>query len=174
MINSAGLASFDGLWPELAPVAREHSSPMALGTDVSRTMSVRPAVVEGWLAAGTVWSPGTRLPLDGLGALVIEGPWRRTLCSGLPGWQASGRLLGKGRFGRAPGRTFGRVDVEILPWSPTTTGLRLARRSPLPVHWSARRVRGYWATAHAAADRLTSLDLRVPAEEAGQLVGRRG
>jgi hypothetical protein len=173
MINSGSLASFDGLWPEPAPVVREQAAP-AFGADVIRTMSVRPAVVEGWVAAGTVWSPGTRLPLDGLGVLVFQAPWRPTLCSGLPGWRASGRLLRRGRFGWAPGRAFGRVDVEILPWSRTTTGLRLARRSPLPVHWSARRVRGYWATAHAAADRLAGLDLQVPAQETGQLVGRRG
>jgi hypothetical protein len=131
----------------------------AYGADVIRTMSVLPSVLEQRLADGTLWSPGTLLPLDGLGALVIDGSWRRAVCSGLPGWRASGRLLARGRFGRAPGRAFGRVDVEILPWSPATTGLRIARRSPLPVYWSARRVRGYWASAHAAADRLAGLDL---------------
>jgi hypothetical protein len=163
MINSSGLASFDGLWPGSAPLALDHTESVAYGADVIRTVSVPPGLVERWLADGTLWPRGTVLPLDGLGALVIEGPWLQALCSGLPGWRAAGRLLGRGRFGRAPGRAFGRVDVEILPWSRATIGLRLARRSPLPVYWSARRVRRYWAAAHAAADRLTRVDLSAAA-----------
>ena len=157
MINSSGLASFDGLWPGSAPLALDHTESVAYGADVIRTVSLGPAAVERRLADGTLWSQGTLLPLNGLGALVIDGPWLRAPWSGLPGWRASGRLRGSGRFGRARG--FGRVDVEILPWSPSTSGLRLARRSPLPVYWSARRVRRYWATAPAAADRLAGLDL---------------
>lgn len=159
MINSAGLVTSDGLWPEPAPVALEGAAPAAYGADVIRTVSLGPAVVERRLSAGTLWSPGTLLPLDGLGVLVIDGPWLRAPWSGLQGWRTSGRLQGKGRFRRA----FGRVDIEVLPWSPTTTGVRLARRSPLPVYWSARRVRRYWATAHAAADRLAGLELSTAA-----------
>ena len=159
MISSASLVSLNGLWPDPAPVALDRTAPATYGADVIRTMSVRPALVERRLEDGTLWSQGTLLPLHGLGALVIDGPWLRAPWSGLPGWRAAGRLRGRARFGRALGRGFGRVEVEILPWSPTTTGLRVARRSPLPVYWSARRVRRYWATAHAAADRLAGMDL---------------
>jgi hypothetical protein len=159
MTNTADLAPLGTLWREPALVAPDHVPLAAYGADVVRTVSLGPAVVERRLADGTLWSQGTLLPLSGLGALVIEGPWLQAPWSGLPGWRAPGRLRGRGRFGRAFGRGFGRVDVEILPWSPTTTGLRLARRSPLPVYWSARRVRRYWATAHAAADGLARLDL---------------
>ena len=159
MTNSANIATLDGLWPGPAPLALDRMPPAAYGSDVIRTVSLGPAVVERRLADGTLWSQGTRIPLDRLGALVIEGPWLQAPWAGLPGWRAPGRLQGRSRVGRALGRGFGRVDVEILPWSPTTTGLRLARRSPLPVYWSARRVRRYWATTHAAADRLAGLDL---------------
>ena len=159
MINTADIATLGGFWREPAGVAPARTVPVAYGADVIRTVSLGPAVVERRLNDGTLWSQGTRFGLNGLGALVIEGPWLRAPWSGLPGWRASGRLQGSGRFGRAFGRGFGRVDVEILPWSATTSGLRLARRSPLPVYWSARRVRRYWATTHAAADRLAGLDL---------------
>jgi hypothetical protein len=162
MTDTADIATLGGLWREPAGVAPHRTPPLEYGADVMRTVSLGPAVVERRLADGTLWSQGTLLPLNGLGSLVIEGPWLRAPWSGLPGWRASGRLQGSGRFGRAFGRGFGRVDVEILPWSPTTSGLRLARRSPLPVYWSARRVRRYWAAAHGAADGLARLD-RSPA-----------
>ena len=160
MTNTADIATMDGLWRERGAVAPDRTPPVAYGADVIRTVSLGPAAVERRLADGTLWSQGTLLPLNGLGALVIDGSWLRAPWSGLPGWRAPGRLRGSGRFGRARG--FGRIDVEILPWSPSTSGLRLARRSPLPVYWSARRVRRYWATAHAAADRLARLELSPP------------
>jgi hypothetical protein len=185
MSDSGSLRSFTpftGLRPDLAAVGvMGDTMSVAYEADVVRTMSVRPATVERQLADGTVWPPGTALPLDRLGGLVIEEPLLRAHCSGVPGWRASGRLVRKVPSGRAglrrlrsirpwSGRTFGRVDIEILPWSSTTTGVRLARRSPLPSYWSARRVRRYWALAHAAADRLARPGLWGATEEGGQPV----
>jgi hypothetical protein len=176
--------SFTGLPPDLAAVgAMDRTMSGAYETDVNRTMSVPPAAVEQRIADGTPWHQGTVFPLDRLGALVIDGPLLRAFCSGVPGWRASGRLVGRAWSGRPrserawtgrawSGRVLGRVDLEVIPWSSTTTGLRLARRSPFPSYWSARRVRRYWALAHAAADRLAGLGLRGAADEAGQLVGR--
>ena len=126
------------------------SMPPAGGTDVIRTMCVRPIAVDRPIEQGVLWSRGTVVRLGGLGRLVIRRPFMRSVCSGLPGWRASGRLVGKGW---SP-RRFGDVDVEIFPWSASAIEIRLARRSPFPVYWGVRRVRRYWALAHAAADRL--------------------
>ena len=66
--------------------------------------------------------------------------------------------------GRWPTRRFGPVDIEIQPWSPTMTEVRVARPQPLPSYWGARRVRRYWALAHDAVDRVTEIAVRGPAE----------
>jgi hypothetical protein len=167
MSDLAGLqsfTSFPGLRPDLAAVgAIDRSLSGAYEAGVNRTVSVPPAAVERRIADGTLWHQGTVLPLDRLGALVFDGPSLRTVCLGVPGWRASGRLVGRTWSSRTRSsrawspRVFGRVDVEVIPWSSSMTALRLARRSPIPNYWSARRVRRYWALAHAAADRLAGL-----------------
>src|SRR5262249_5470327 len=129
--------------------------PLVFGADVVRTVGVRPTAIDGRVREGVLWPKGTVLPLGRLGTLVIEQPLLRTVWFGLAGWRASGRLVGRGW--RA--RNFGGVALDISPWSPTAIQIRLARQSPFPSYWGARRVRRYWALAHAAADQLTGLAL---------------
>jgi hypothetical protein len=168
MSNAAIVPLFTGPRPDLAPFGRmNRPTRAAYATEVVRRMSVRPASIERRIADGTFWPQSAARPLGRLGSLVMERPLVPADCSGVPGWRGSGRLVGS----RWPGRGFGRVDVEVIPWSSTATGLRLARRSPLPSYWSTRRVGRYWTLAHAAADWLARQGSGSAAEEAGQLVG---
>lgn len=126
---------------------------LVVGAEVVRTVGVRPTAIDGLVREGMLWAEGTVVPLGRLGTLAMERPWQHAVWSGLPGWRASGRLVARGW--RA--RRFGGVDLEISPWSATAMQIRLARQSPFPSYWGARRVRRYWELAHAAANQLTVL-----------------
>jgi hypothetical protein len=128
-------------------------TPSVFGADVVRTIEVRPTAVGGRIREGVLWPEGAVLSLGRHGTLVIERPLVPAVWSGLAGWRTSGRLVGRG-WGA---HRLGGVDLEIFPASATAFQIRLARQSPFPSHWGARRVRRYWALAHAAADQLMLL-----------------
>src|SRR6516165_8162180 len=56
------------------------SMPPAGGTDVIRTMGVRPMAIDRPIEQGVLWSRGTVVRLGGLGRLVIRRPFMRSVC----------------------------------------------------------------------------------------------
>ncbi len=53
------------------------------------------------------------------------------------------------------GRAVERFDVEINAWDAWSTELLVRPRARHPYRWSGRRMRRYFAVAHATADALT-------------------
>ena len=50
-----------------------------------------------------------------------------------------------------------KFDLEINAWDNATTELLVRPRARSPYRWSGRRMRRYFAVAHATADELTGL-----------------
>lgn len=98
------------------------------------------------LAGGPVALPlasGGRLELT---TPFVAAPGRR------PRWRARARLHPAGPR-LVP---FTRVEVELTPWSPDTSELRLHPRSRAPHTWGLRRLRRYLRLLPHAADALAA------------------
>jgi len=55
------------------------------------------------------------------------------------------------------GRRAVKFDIEINAWDNASTELLVRPRSRSPYRWSGRRMRRYFAVAHATADGMTQL-----------------
>lgn len=94
---------------------------------------------------------GVSLPLGTSGRLQLTEPF--AVVAGRPGrWRTRARLHGRGPR-LVP---YTRVVVEITPWSPDTSELRLRPVSRSPHAWGIGRLRRYLRLAPLAADAVAA------------------
>jgi hypothetical protein len=72
------------------------------------------------------------------------------------GWYTTGRFIHVRIRMHVPHR-FPRTDIELVPWSYSTTQLRLTPASKRVWSWGPRRQRRFWHLLHQAADELVRI-----------------
>jgi hypothetical protein len=110
--------------------------------------------VERVLCDATLLSAGAEHDLGGGAWLVLERPFGVAFPPfgvEFASWSAPARV-----YTRRGGRPV-KFELEINAWDGATTELLVRPRARSPYRWSGRRMRRYFAVAHATADSITCL-----------------
>ncbi len=130
---------------------------------VTRRIHLPPGAVEWFrtIPAGTEVEVARR-PLR---LVRFDGPCTVSRRGHIAGWRRPGRIVVHGwQLVR-----YTRIDIELLPWSPSDAELRVVPRSHRLARWGLRRRRRYFDVAHDAGDALRvalAPAVRAPANEA--------
>ena len=134
---------------------------------VTRRVRLGPGTLE-WFPstpAGTVLELERRPRRE----LQIDGPCAATRRGSVLGWRRAGRIVVHGwHLFR-----YVRVEIELLPWSPTDAEVRLVPRARRFARWGPRRKRRYFAVAHDAGDSLRRVIADGPRPDAPAVVRAR-